>query len=769
MKQTEEVVRVVIGTLEAIFKSDYSDVAEVFKYSHYIESIQITLINAKRLGFHGHDYAGCTDVLSRMVNLRLLSEEIFSFWVTHGKIIRDLLDMHWNSGHGDPQAIHEEMLSRELNISGNEVWYSPGKSVRDTMGSYYTPGDLAIEVVHEAVERFLCNNDANTKSEAVRLLTCATFVDLACGCGEFIRAAQIYLNEQYGIKPEEVCGNFYGIDINPIALQITICDLLEISDSRKWNEIISHFTLGNPLIHQPNEKCMATKTRLFSMRRYYAPDMGLDLGRIFRNTSLNVILGNPPWEKVRFEERNFFKSFKPEISNITKKNIRHNAIMKLEEQSPICFRWYCDVADDYARFKSEAAKHPCINISLSGELNTYALFAELSLSLLDDVGVSTIVVKSALVTTPANRPFFNQIIENGNLSALYLYDNTLKIFRIDSREKFCVISCTKKKHRSFEVIAGVRRIGDMHALDRTRVSAEDIKTINPITLMMPNISGNDDMKALLDIHRRLPIFKNVYPECHFGRLVHLTTHAHQIKTKPDPECIPIYEGKFIERYDARYATYAGLSDAKKYSAKAQARRIPIENGRKEMPESRFFIRKDFWKKISKSYSEPYMLCWRSLTSATNARTTLSMLLPSMPTCQSIQFLQTENTHDLLILLALFNSKPFDYLVRLKMPGIDLTQSTIRQIPVPHRDAYQECIQFDGIYQSVEKHILQRVSALILAEPMVSPVLQTTPSERIRCKSKSVLESELDVLLSMAYGLSDLEKLTMYASFKAFET
>ena len=766
MKQTKDAIHTIIKSLKMIFNSDYSDVARVHSYSHYIESVLITFINARRIGIYGSDYASCSAVLSQMVSLRLLSEGTIAFWEAYGSLILHVLSNDWSSECIDPRSIHEELLGRDLYISEREVWFSPGKTVRDTMGSYYTPSDFAADVIHEAVEKYLRNHYATTKSATVRLLSDAKIADLSCGCGEFIRVAQNYLYERYGIKHEESCVNFYGIDIDPIALQITICDLLETVDCKKWIEIISHFALGNPLIHQSDEKNISTKTCLFAARRYYAADMGIDMNNLFSNIRFDIVVGNPPWEKVRFEERKFFKTFKPEISDIPQKNKRHNAIMNLKEQSPACYNWYCEIADDYTRFRSMAANHPYVSKSLSGELNTYALFAELSLNFLGEAGVSTLVVKSALATTPANKPFFSEVVKNENLSSICLYENTFRIFCIDSREKFSVISCTNKKHESFEMIAGAKKVGDLHSIERTCLSADDIRIVNPFTLMMPSISRNDDIHVLLDIHRRLPLFESVYPECRFGRLVHLTAHAHHVETQQNADNLPIYEGKFIERYDARFATFAGLSDTQKYSAKAQAIRNPTENGWKKMPECRYFIKNDFWERISTNYPESYMLCWRSLTSTTNTRTTISMLLPSMPTCQSIQFLQTKNNKDLLIMLALFNSKPFDYLVRLKMPGIDLTQSVIRQIPVPDGNAYEKPTMFSGVYQSIEQHILQRVSALLLAEPMVSQILQEATTESVQSKTKESLENELDDLFSLLYDLSDLEKQVVKASFKS---
>ena len=100
-----------------------------------------------------------------------------------------------------------------------------------------------------------------------------------------------------------------------------------------------------------------------------------------------------------------------------------------------------------------------------------------------------------------------------------------------------------------------------------------------------------------------------------------------------------------------------------------------------VPESRFFIRESKWNKVSRNYHAEYSLYWRSLTSSTNRRTTIATILPHMPTSQSIQLLQKRDDYEgLLIILSLFNSVIFDYLVKNKLNGIDLTQTIIIQIP-----------------------------------------------------------------------------------------
>lgn len=764
MKHTDDAASFITNILTGIFNGDYADIPKVRLYCHYTESILISLLNAKRLMLLEDD---CFTALDKMAKLGLLSADVPLFYYENRKLIEDGSEFDMTSDWCNAHLIHEGLLSRELNISENKIWFAVDKISRDNTGSYYTPSSLATEVVREAIKKYLKTNNICNETDALHLLEKTRFADLSCGCGEFINAVRTELLLHYNINPEKVCLNLYGIDIDPIALQITTCDLLELAPKESWLEIISHFVLGNPLIDRPDEKDYALKTRLFATGRFYNFDMGVNISDLFASGHIDIVVGNPPWEKIRFEERKFFKPIKPEISAISQKNNRQVAIEALRTQAPLCYEWYRQVSEDYSKFRNETKKHPYISKALNGELNTYVLFTELSLNIIDKNGILTLLVKSTIATSPANKPFFTQLTQQKNLVSICLFNNSRRIFDIDSREQFCVITCARKENQVFELIAGVTKVEELHSLERLSLSAKDMSTINPYTQMLPNISKSSDLQILLTAHKRLPLFDAVYPECHYGRLVHLTSHAKQIDTISTDKNLPIYEGKFIERYDARFASFSNMSDDQKYSAKAHAKKAATVDGKKELPECRYFIDREFWEKISANYPERYMLCWRSLTSSTNARTTIAMLLPTMPTCQSIQFLQTNSITDLMMILALLNSKPFDFLVRLKMPGIDLTQSVIRQIPVPSRDVYKQFIQFLDIELSLEQHILERVTAILTREPMLSTILESIapPSKVVQKKSNPTLVKELDDLFFMAYGFLASEKQQIQNSFK----
>jgi hypothetical protein len=298
------------------------------------------------------------------------------------------------------------------------------------------------------------------------------------------------------------------------------------------------------------------------------------------------------------------------------------------------------------------------------------------------------------------------------------------------------------------------------------ITMREIELINPLTGMFPNIAKLEEIDLLIKIHTQHSIFSGIFPECKFGRLVHLTNHSDFINISPSCTALPIYEGKFIERYNARYATFAGVSQRGKYSPKASAKKIKLINDISNLPESRYFIDSSFWESLRKHYPQDYMVCWRSLTSTTNSRTTLAMILPTMPTSQSIQFLQIDDHEDLLLILGLMNSKPFDYLVRLKMPGIDLTQAVIKQIPVPSRERLNSLVCYFDCENTLKYHILQRVVTLLQDEPMLKPLLEEFPQHKANFNilDKSILENEIDDLFMIAYGFTEYEAINIKSSF-----
>jgi hypothetical protein len=84
----------------------------------------------------------------------------------------------------------------------------------------------------------------------------------------------------------------WGIDVDPIAIQLTITKLFKYSRNiDDVQQIRAQFIIGNPLIY--NKKCYEVdeKIELAALSRIYNENMGLDLEEVLEHQKFDIVLG----------------------------------------------------------------------------------------------------------------------------------------------------------------------------------------------------------------------------------------------------------------------------------------------------------------------------------------------------------------------------------------------------------------------------------------------------------------------------------------------
>ena len=761
-------------TISEIFRGDFRRICEVKKAVLHLEAIYFC---------HGTCYLlkrenmPIKDQLALYQRIELIPQSTTEFFENN----RECIINNWpeeSALAAKPEILYDALLASEFCVQPERVGYKIDKVSRDIAGAYYTSSDFSAQITYRALESYM-DRKRRRAIDSDSFACCneyenITFLDYSCGCGEFLLAViQYFDNHVLGYSRKKLATQLRGVDVNPIALMITIARIVSAveaeDDENLLREVAKNFIVGNPLLHSDKIAPLEVRFDNFALNRLYAETEGINCLELKQQNL--VVLGNPPWEKLRFEERAFFRPVCPAISAISQKNKREKEIKKLAVNWLELLEYYQLLQDDYASVKKEIPKHPLLKVSLVGELNTYAMFAELASRLTEKDGFAAIIAKSALVTSTCYSSCFRHFVNQGSLSEVFLFDNREKLFQIDSREKFCVLFFGGEHAGGIKVHYGLTKQEQILSSVPINVTSEELELINPETGLLPNVADSKEFSFLLRTHRSLSVFAKEFPKCHFGRLVHLTAHAEHISTKAEKTRVPIYEGKFIEQYDNRFSTFAGMSADERYQAKASARRQPGDSfvAPKPAPECRYFIDKKFWESFLDRYDQPYSLCWRSLTSPTNQRTMIASIIPSMPTCQSVQLLQTTPVEDLLMILALFNSKVFDFFVRLKMGGIDLTQSVVRQIPVPFREAWNSMVTLHGVDYTALDAIRALERLLYRNEPDLCGLWDGVPEIKNAdnyYKTAADVREEIDKIIFQMYGLTSAEEKMVRNSFKA---
>lgn len=761
-------------TISEIFRGDFRRICEVKKAVLHLEAIYFC---------HGTCYLlkrenmPIKDQLALYQRIELIPQSTTEFFENN----RECIINNWpeeSALAAKPETLYDALLASEFCVQPERVGYKIDKVSRDIAGAYYTSSDFSAQITYRALESYM-DRKRRRAIDSDSFACCneyenITFLDYSCGCGEFLLAViQYFDNHVLGYSRKKLATQLRGVDVNPIALMITIARIVSAveaeDDENLLREVAKNFIVGNPLLHSDKIAPLEVRFDNFALNRLYAETEGINCLELEQQNL--VVLGNPPWEKLRFEEQAFFRPVYPAISAISQKNKREKEIKKLAVNWLELLEYYQLLQDDYASVKKEIPKHPLLKVSLVGELNTYAMFAELASRLTEKDGFAAIIVKSALVTSTCYSSCFRHFVNQGSLSEVFLFDNREKLFQIDSREKFCVLFFGGEHAGGIKVHYGLTKQEQILSSVPINVTSEELELINPETGLLPNVADSKEFSFLLRTHRSLSVFAKEFPKCHFGRLVHLTAHAEHISTKSEKTRVPIYEGKFIEQYDNRFSTFAGMSADERYQAKASARRQPGDSfvAPKLAPECRYFIDKKFWESFLDRYDQPYSLCWRSLTSPTNQRTMIASIIPSMPTCQSVQLLQTTPVEDLLMILALFNSKVFDFFVRLKMGGIDLTQSVVRQIPVPFREAWNSMVTLHGVDYTALDAVRALERLLYRNEPDLCGLWDGVPEIKNAdnyYKTAADVREEIDKIIFQMYGLTSAEEEMVRNSFKA---
>lgn len=724
---------------------DTSDIADR-KYQFYCCKAALVLKYLHACLGSNLDFA---DFIKTAYRLNLICNDVLEIAECYESALNQIVHgFHSHTGSQNGVTFfYQEILACDLTATEHGFKVATSKVQRDATGSYYTPVMLADKMVEQVFE-----------SNEFRELGSLRCVDFSCGAGDFLLAAFRKLVAD-GFAPNEALAMLWGYDVDPIAITIAVYRLLALSGvgvTRQGERLVSgHFHFGNPLLRTDAYDEHGNKFRAYAKGLIYSSELAVSQS-CFPQGGFHIILGNPPWEKVRFEERKFLKLYSPSIGAMPSKANRLRGVDNLRraDRNGVA-KLYDKLTGSYAEAKDLI--DPRYFANLKGEINTYALFTLLALCHLASDGRAALILKSALFTAPSNGPFFLSLLNNGWLHRVWLFGNTNKIFDIDQRERFAIaLFLPHGKAGQLNVSFGNSDV----TFDKSRIrliTREELSILNPNTNSLPDVDSIEMFDFILGVQERHQTFNSVYPDAHFGRLVHLTMHAKWISKIPGDNLLPIFEGKFIGQHDLRYSTFADIPEAQAYSAKASARVMTSSEKKTEAAVSRFFIDRDFWREISGNYHESLMLCWRSLTSSTNTRTTIAALSRFVPACQSVQFLQLKSVKELVILAGLFNSKPFDYLVRQKLPGIDLTQKVIGQIPVPGIEIYNHTASELGLCGTYGEEITKRVLALYKNEPDVIRLVEKGMHvDKAACGTRDEIMSELDRLFYGAYGFREEE-------------
>ncbi|RMH21648.1 MAG: hypothetical protein D6696_05340, partial [Acidobacteria bacterium] len=157
----------------------------------------------------------------------------------------------------------------------------------------------------------------------------------------------------------------------------------------------------------------------------------------------DVVLGNPPWDRLKLQEKEFFAERSPAIAGAPNAAARRKLIAALRDGDPELYDAFRNAkrrAEGESHLVRDGGRYPLCG---RGDVNTYSIFAELNRSLIAPRGRVGCIVPSGIATDDTTKYFFQDLVRRRALHSLYHFENEDRIFLgLHHAYRFCLITIT---------------------------------------------------------------------------------------------------------------------------------------------------------------------------------------------------------------------------------------------------------------------------------------------------------------------------------------
>ncbi|SDR90495.1 hypothetical protein SAMN04515667_0955 [Formosa sp. Hel1_31_208] len=424
----------------------------------------------------------------------------------------------------------------------------------------------------------------------------------------------------------------------------------------------------------------------------------LEFPEVANQKGFDCLLGNPPWERVKLQEKEFFKGKDDTISNTSNKSQRIKLINGLKESNIKLFNQFIASlasTEHCLNFYHNSNKYPILG---RGDVNTYMLFTEVVFRKINRFGLTGIIVPTNIATDDNTKHFFQFIIENQFLKSLFDFENKEKLFsEVHAEQRFSLLTLTGDKYDNDVMLAFFIHNTDQLKGNRVyTLSAKDFFVFNPNTKNCPTFRTKKEAELGLKIYSNKSIWINeennefVFNSKPWG-MVHMTNMAHLFIDLNDDKiagAVPLYEGKYTDIYNHRYTTFESVDDLDLVNGNPRSSTIEeLKNINFEIT-PRYYIKTDEYKSIiNGKINRNYWVSFHGITNPNNERTLITNINPGVPFGNSAPVILFETEDDkkyarlCCLLTANLNCFVLDYIVRQKMGGRNLNFYIIKQLPL----------------------------------------------------------------------------------------
>lgn len=488
-------------------------------------------------------------------------------------------------------------------------------------------------------------------------------------------------------------------------------------------EPITHRTLNMIAEDTAPERVVAavdeitTRHRLFHWHLEFpdvfrVPESGPGTGAYGWTGGFAAVLGNPPWERIKLQEQEFFAAREPAIAEAKNAAARKKAIAALSNTNPQLLEEFSSAkrrSEAESQFLRGSGRYPLCGV---GDVNTYSVFAEHFRAALTPNGRSGIVTPTGLATDATTAAFFADTLSGARLVAFYDFENEAKIFSgVHNQFRFAVSSMT-----GGEAVAEVklafytRHIPDVPAR-RFALAAEEMLMLNPNTGTLPVFRSRRDAEITLACYRKHPVLVHEKSKLNpwglrFLRHFDMANDSSLFRTEEelraagaefdgwawgrgDSRWLPLYEAKMVSHWNDRYSTYDNATQAQlNKGTLPRLSERDLDDPRREVRTRYWVLEKDVQEALPAHWDRNWLFGWRDIARASDSRTFVPSVIPRAAVGGVFTLAFCEDPLNVPLAQAVWSSFVFDYLSRQKISGAHMNQAITKQLCCPAPDAFR---------------------------------------------------------------------------------
>ncbi|MBW4461821.1 MAG: N-6 DNA methylase [Nodosilinea sp. WJT8-NPBG4] len=425
----------------------------------------------------------------------------------------------------------------------------------------------------------------------------------------------------------------------------------------------------------------------------------LEFPEVFEQGGFDSVLGNPPWERIKLQEKEFFGARDPDIANAANKAAREKLIKKLATTNltlAIAFQDAKHDAEAQSKFIRESERFP---LTATGDINTYAIFSETAQKAISNKGRAGIVVPTGIATDATTATYFKYLIESKSLWQIIGFRNSKQIFAdVKDYITFAIVVLGKSNNYSSKMLFCWLVTSIQEANDPKRqieLSPHDFQSINPNTLTCPIFRTRQDAELAKKIYKNLPILDNEATGKNpwgisFMRMFDMSNDSELFQYHSDTSCLPLYEAKMFHHFDHRYSSYENATDQNINEGNLPKLSVDVKQDYHSQIVPRYWVnRSEVENKLLHKWDKKWLIAFRDVCRSTDERTAIFSLLPKVAVGHNapLIFCDVKENSKHALFLANVNSIVFDFVVRQKVGGTHLTYFILKQLPVLPPDRY----------------------------------------------------------------------------------